>query len=211
LHKIFKDKNFLERKFYMKSFGVTELRIKLRSLDPMRKYSPLSLIAIFFIFSFVGWLWEISVVIVRHGVFANRGLLHGPWLPIYGFGIVLVLVLLRPLRARPTLHTSVTALLCGSVEYLTSFILEKLHGGVRWWDYSGYFLNINGRVCASALLIFTLGGTAAVYIIAPLTDNLLKKLHKNVLFILCILLSLIFITDLVYSQFVPNSGYGITS
>ncbi len=186
-------------------------RLNLEDLNFTRRYSLSTMIAFFFTFSFIGWLWEVWLVLVRHGVFANRGVLHGPWLPIYGFGGVFVLIILYRLRNRPSLHVAMTALLCGTVEYFTSFALEKLHGGVRWWDYTGYFMNINGRVCAEALLVFVVCGTAIVYLGAPILDNLYKKLPKKLFTAICIILTVIFLADSVYSQFVPNVGYGITS
>ena len=186
-------------------------KLDLSTLDFKRRYTLLTITVFFFIFSFIGWLWEVMLVLVRHGVYANRGFLHGPWLPIYGFGGILILIALYRFRSRPVLHTVMIALLCGSMEYLTSVILERLHGGVRWWDYSGYFMNINGRVCIEALLVFVISGTAVVYIIAPLLDDLLKRLPKKLITVLCILFGIVFLIDAVYSQLVPNSGYGITS
>ena len=70
--------------------------------------------------------------------------LHGPWLPIYGSGAVLILVLLKRLRAHPVKEFFAILFLCGFVEYMTSWVLEGLTGGKRWWDYTGYFLNLHG-------------------------------------------------------------------
>ena len=185
-------------------------RTKLYAKNFTRRYSLITIIAFFFTFAFIGWLWEVLLVLVRHKTFANRGVLHGPWLPIYGFGGVLVLTILYRLRNRPALHIGMTALLCGSVEYLTSVALEKIHG-VKWWDYTGYFLNINGRVCAEALLVFVVCGTVTVYLVAPLLDDLYKKIPTKIFTVICVILTVIFLADTVYSQFVPNVGYGITS
>ena len=81
---------------------------------------------------------------------------------------------------------------------------------MRWWDYSGYFLNINGRICAEGLLVFGLGGCAAVYFLVPLIDNLLRKTKPFILNIICILLIICFVFDLFYSKKYPNTGKGIT-
>lgn len=185
-------------------------RPKLDAKSFTRRYSLTAIVAFFFTFAFIGWIWEVLLVLIRHRVFANRGMLHGPWLPIYGFGGVLVLTLLYRFRNRPALHVALTALLCGALEYLTSFALEKIHG-VKWWDYTGYFLNINGRVCAEALLVFVVCGTATVYLVAPLLDDLYKKIPTKIFTAICVILTVIFLADTVYSQFVPNVGYGITS
>ena len=62
--------------------------------------------------------------------------------------------------------------LCGCVEYFTSVYLEYVHDGTRWWDYTGYFLNLHGRICAEGLLVFGIGGMAIVYVLAPFLDGL---------------------------------------
>ena len=89
---------------------------------------------------------------VQTGEFVNRGVMHGPWLPIYGWGAAMTLVLLNRVRPHPFVMFFSTTALCGTLEYVTSWYLEQANG-VRWWDYSGYFLNINGRICAEGLLL----------------------------------------------------------
>ena len=176
-----------------------------------RKYSVFSLILVFFVFSMVGWAWEVGLHLLEHGTFVNRGVLHGPWLPIYGTGGVLTLVALYRARRKPVLEFVLTMALCGAVEYLTAWYLEMTHGGARWWDYGGYFLNLHGRICAEGLLVFGLGGMAAVYAIAPQLDNLFRRMRRGVLVAVCAVLLLLFAADEVYSSANPNTGAGITS
>ena len=75
--------------------------------------------------------------------FVNRGFLKGPWLPIYGCGMILILVLLSWCMTKPLLMFILIILLCGFLEYMTSYLLEKLFHK-KWWDYKDSFLNING-------------------------------------------------------------------
>ena len=170
----------------------------------------LSLIMIFFMMSFVGWCWEVSLHLVEDGVFVNRGVLHGPWLPIYGVGSLLVLILLKRFREKPVLQFTLTVVVCGIVEYGTAWVLEMKYGQ-KWWDYSGYFMNIDGRICAEGLLVFGLGGLAIVYLIAPLLDNLLKKVNRKALLLAAIMLISLFSFDQIYSVKHPNTGAGISS
>ena len=170
----------------------------------------LSLIMIFFMMSFVGWCWEVSLHLVEDGVFVNRGVLHGPWLPIYGVGSLLVLILLKRFREKPVMQFALTVVVCGIVEYGTAWVLETKYGQ-KWWDYSGYFMNIDGRICAEGLLVFGLGGLAIVYLIAPLLDNLLKKVNRKALLLAAIMLISLFSFDQVYSVKHPNTGAGISS
>lgn len=181
-----------------------------RKLDYQRHYPALSLVVIFFVFSAAGWVWEVGLHLVTSGEFVNRGVLHGPWLPIYGTGSVLILVALNIFRKKPVVEFFSVVVLCGCVEYFTSCCLEVMHGGQKWWDYSGYFLNLNGRICAEGLLAFGLGGMALVYLLAPLLDNCLRRLNHRAAILLCAVLLVLFIADITYSAKYPNAGEGIT-
>lgn len=176
----------------------------------VRNYSIPSLILIFFSFSFIGWLWEVLFHLVTDGVFVNRGVMHGPWLPIYGSGSLLILLLLKRFREHPLTEFIAGTLLCGIVEYVTAVILEYINDGQRWWDYTGYFLNLNGRICAEGLLVFGLGGIVIVYIAAPFFDNLFRQFRQKTLIPLCLVLILLFAADFIYSSAHPNTGFGIT-
>jgi hypothetical protein len=177
--------------------------------DYDRNYSISSLLLIFFSFSFIGWLWEVSLHLFKNGVFVNRGVCYGPWLPIYGFGGVIVLIALKKLRHNPALTFVASMVLSGIVEYFTSWYLE-IANGMKWWDYSGYFLNINGRICMEGLLVFALAGCMSIYLVAPALDNLFKKIpdkHKRTI---CTVLIMLFVGDQICSNIKPNSGFGIT-
>ena len=187
-----------------------ERRKLVQSLNYMRHYSAWSLMAVFLSLSVFGWLWEVGMHLVSYGEFVNRGALHGPWLPIYGTGAVLILTVLYRFRGRPVLEFCSTILLCGFLEYMTSLVMEIATGGMKWWDYSGYFLNLNGRICAEGLLVFGIGGLVIVYVIAPVIDDLAGMLNEKCVIAVCAALMVLFAADAVYSQFYPNTGKGIT-
>ena len=176
----------------------------------LRRYSISSLIIMFFIFSFIGWTWEVSLHLITSGTFVNRGVSHGPWLPIYGAGGLLILTVLYRCRKKPIKQFFATVLVCGVVEYFTALLLELTHNGQKWWDYSNYFLNLHGRICFEGLLVFGFGGFIIAYLGAPLFDNIIKKIPKKKLIALCIALLCIFSIDQVYSSKHPNMGKGIT-
>ena len=186
-----------------------ERRALVESIHYVRHYSVWSLTAMFFTFSLIGWLWEVGLFLITDGVFVNRGSMHGPWLPIYGSGGVLILTVLNRLRKKPLAEFAAILVLCGFVEYMTSYVME-LATGMRWWDYSGYFLNLNGRICAEGLLVFGVGGMAIVYVLAPVLDNLLMKVDERKLKAVCVVLLAVFCADAVYSRISPNQGEGIT-
>ncbi len=181
------------------------------SLNYLRYYSVWSLLMMFFMLSFMGWVWEVSLHLITDGVLVNRGVMHGPWLPIYGCGSVLMLLFLNRFRRNPALEFILIIVLCGSVEYFTSLVLEIVHGGTRWWDYTGYFLNLHGRICAEGLLVFGIGGMAIVYVLAPFLDGVFRRLPVKALMAAGLILIGIFAADQIYSSIHPNEGEGITS
>lgn len=187
-----------------------EKNIKAGHINYMRRYSPISLILIFFVFCVTGWVWEVSLHLVANGTFVNRGMLHGPWIPIYGAGSLLILTLLYRLRKKPILEFTAIVILAGIIEYMTSYYTEELFSGKKWWDYQGYFLNLDGRICAEGLLTFGIGGMILVYLIAPMLDNYLRKMKTQIAVPICVILLTLFMIDQVYSFINPNTGHGIT-
>ena len=187
-----------------------EKDVKAGHINYMRRYSPISLILIFFVFCVIGWVWEVSLHLVADGTFVNRGMLHGPWIPIYGAGSLLILTLLYRLRKKPILEFTAIVILAGIIEYMTSYYTEELFSGKKWWDYQGYFLNLDGRICAEGLLTFGIGGMILVYLIAPMLDNYLRKMKTQIAVPICVILLSLFMIDQVYSFINPNTGHGIT-
>lgn len=175
-----------------------------------RSYTVLNLVMMFFIFCFVGWVWEVIIAFINEGMFVNRGTLHGPWLPIYGTGGLIILILLKKLRTMPALEFVAAMVLCGALEYFSSWYLEITHDGQRWWDYTGYFLNLNGRICAEGLLAFGLGGLAIVYLLAPALDDLLNRANTRALAVAAVVLLVAYCCDQAYSSAHPNTGAGVT-
>ena len=188
----------------------TDRRMLVQSLNYMRHYSVWTLLAVFLSMSLFGWLWEVGMHLITNGEFVNRGALHGPWIPIYGSGAVLILMVLNRFRRNPALLFGSTVVLCGILEYTTSYVMEMANDGTKWWDYSGYFLNLNGRICAEGLLVFGIGGLAITYIVAPIIDNLLAKAKESHVIAVCSVLMVLFAADAVYSHFYPNIGKGVT-
>lgn len=183
---------------------------RIERLNYLKHYSTTSIILLFFSFCMVGWMWEVSLHLIADGVFVNRGVLHGPWLPIYGTGGVLILLVLNYVRKNPFVEFAAAIVVCGILEYYTGWYLEKTHDGMKWWDYSGYFLNIHGRVCAEGLLVFGLGGMLVVYLVAPLLDEYLRKIPFKIAVAVCGVLLVCYVSDQIYSRKHPNAGKGVT-
>jgi uncharacterized membrane protein len=173
------------------------------------KYSLDNLIIMFFIFSFSGWVWEVIYIGFTEGIIAKRGMLHGPWLPIYGVGGILIILFLSRFYPSPPKVFILASLLCGTLEYLTAISIEYLFQ-CRWWDYSDKFLNLNGRICLEGILLFGITGTIAVCKVGPNLNDAISKLNRELHTILNITLCSAFAVDLIFSMRFPNIGEGIT-
>lgn len=180
-----------------------------RAAAASHRYSVSSLVLQFFIFSFIGWTWEVLLHVYIDHAFINRGVMTGPWLPIYGSGGVLMLLLLKRLAENPKKLFLSIMVLCGVIEYVTAAFLEQVFHA-KWWDYSDMLFNIKGRVCLAGLLLFAIGGCAIIYIASPWIDKKLAAMPAYVRRGICIVLTLIFVGDMIYSAFYPNTGAGIT-
>ncbi len=166
-------------------------------------------ILMFFLTSVIGWVWEVALYLIRERRFVNRGILSGPYLPVYGAGTVLLYLVLKRLEKKPLQVFAVSLALCSFVEYFSGFILEKMWG-VRWWDYSGMFLNLHGRICFMSCLFFGIGGLFLIFFLIPIYTVLYKRIPVKVRRTIAIVLCLIFVADAAHSADFPNAGGGIT-
>ena len=122
----------------------------------------------------------------------------GPWCPIYGFGAVFISLLLSRRAEDPLAVFGLAILICGILEYSTSYMMEKIFHA-RWWDYSTKKFNLNGRVCAGTLLPFGLLGLLLVYAITPVMFSCFDLLSETMIQIICLSLSLLFLADITIS------------
>ena len=162
------------------------------------------LILLFFAYAFLGWCIEVTLKYFQFHRFINRGFLTGPWLPIYGSGAALITVAVKglaPLESSVGTTFVISFILCGIVEYMTSFVLEKRFHA-RWWDYSQKPMNLHGRVWIGNLLLFGLGGVLIVELFNPLLFRISAHMSIRLREVLAIVLSCIFTADYAMSHFV---------
>lgn len=155
-------------------------------------------VLMFFVGAFFGWVMEVLCKLVQFRRFINRGFLIGPYCPIYGFGAVLVTALLSRFADAPVAVFVLAMAVCGTLEYATSYLMEKLFHA-RWWDYSQKRFNLNGRVCAGTLIPFGLLGVGMIYLVKPLLFGLFTSLAPQVRSLLCLGLVLLLLTDTAVS------------
>ena len=124
-------------------------------------YAPHELVLLFFLYACLGWGCEVAFAAVKQGRFVNRGFLNGPVCPIYGFGVMGVVLALAPVQENLWLLYFGSFLLTSAIEFITGFALEKLFHA-RWWDYSQMPLNIMGYVTLPFSLVW---GAACLVIV----------------------------------------------
>lgn len=149
---------------------------------------------LFWLYSFLGWLMETTLVSLQSKKFINRGFFMGPYCPIYGTGGVLLLVL-SPYKDSPFLVFILSIVICSIIEYLTSYILEMIYK-VRWWDYSNRMFNLNGRVCLFNSICFGLLGMLMVSYLNPVFLNLITSLSDTILTIIALIILIITLIDM---------------
>lgn len=150
----------------------------------------------FFLYSFLGWCTEVVFQTFKTGKFINRGFLAGPVCPIYGFGVLAVILLITPISGHHFQAYLVAVLVPTVLEYITGWLAEKLFH-VRLWNYSGIPLNINGYVCLLFSAVW--GGACLVvyYFIQPLLMRLVAILPMVTGWILLAVFAAVMLTDTV--------------
>lgn len=142
---------------------------------------------IFIIYAFLGWCSEVAFAAVNKGKFVNRGFLNGPVCPIYGVGMLIVVLCLCNLRDRPLLLFLGSALLTTALEFVTGFVLERFFHD-KWWDYSDMPFNIKGYVCLKFTILW---GLAASFIIGAIHRFIYMLIEKTP-FVLGVILLAVF-------------------
>lgn len=159
---------------------------------------------LFLTYSFLGWCMEVIGKLIQYKRFINRGFLIGPYCPIYGTGAILISFLLKNFTHNPILLFIMAILVCGTLEYLTSYFMEKIYHA-RWWDYSQRKFNINGRVCLNTIIPFGLLGLFIMYISNPFIINKITNLPQIFINILFWILLVIYIIDNIISGIIITS------
>ncbi len=156
------------------------------------------LLALYYIYSVAGWIMETVSVSIQKRKFVDRGFLIGPYCPIYGTGVVAITVLLKKYSDDVVATFFMSIIICGILEYMTSYFMEKIFKA-RWWDYTNRKFNINGRVCLQNLVIFGILGTFIVFVANPFLIKYINMIPITTLHIILGIFSFIFLLDTIVS------------
>ena len=157
-------------------------------------------IVIFFMFAFLGWVWESIYCTAKDRMWANRGFLYGPVCPIYGCGGIIGLFACDLAKGGVLPQLSPWQMFAAGfavsmiLEYPTSWILEKLFHA-RWWDYSRVPLNINGRTSVPTSIAFGAVSIPIMKTILPAADTLIEAVPESTINLAALLLVAVFSAD----------------
>lgn len=151
---------------------------------------------IFIIYAFLGWCSEVAFAALDRGIFVNRGFLNGPYCPIYGCGVLAVVVVLTPLKDNLLILYIGSFFLTSVIEFATGFVLEKVFHN-KWWDYSDKPLNIMGYVCLKFSIIWGFACTFIMLILHPIIFGLIRLMPFVLGIILLVIIMAAFAVDMV--------------
>lgn len=157
---------------------------------------PITTALYFFIYAFLGWCCEVVFAALKQGKFINRGFLNGPYCPIYGFGVLLVLTALYPDRGNLPLLFVGSVIITSALELVGGFLMEKLFHH-RWWDYSDMPFNLGGYICPLFSVLWGIACLIVVATIHPLIMSMVALLRPTPAIVLLASLSILFLIDLV--------------
>ena len=161
-------------------------------------YSAWQWLLIFYLYCFLGWCFESTVVSVQQRHFVNRGFLRGPMLPIYGFGATILLHVSLPLYNRPAALFLASMAAATVFEYAVGVIMEKLFK-VKYWDYSEHRFQFQGRICLQSSLCWGFLGLILARVIHPPVEWIVAGLPFVLLIVVDILFTAAFAGDVAVS------------
>lgn len=144
----------------------------------MAMYTISQWLMFFYIYCFLGWVWESAYVSVCQKKLVNRGFLKGPFLPIYGSGAITILIATIPVRGNIPLMCLMGMAAATVLEYVTGAVMERLFR-VRYWDYTGKFLNVNGYICLASTLCWGIMTVLVVDVLHVYVERLVFSVDEK--------------------------------
>lgn len=135
------------------------------------------LVYYYFIYAFMGWCIESVYASWEDNRLVNRGFLYGPFCSIYGFGALILIIVLKPIMDNVLLMFLAAVVLTSVLEYITGFVLEKTFGH-KWWDYSNRSFNINGRICLRFSLYWGIISVLMLKILHPQVIDWVERIPE---------------------------------
>ncbi|MDD5874222.1 MAG: putative ABC transporter permease [Clostridia bacterium] len=165
----------------------------------MYYYSWNQWITFFFIYSFLGWVWESCYVSIKSHRWVNRGFLRMPMLPLYGSGATIMLLLTLPFPGNYVLQYCLGVIGPTILEYFTGWAMEKLFK-MRYWDYSNQRFNIKGYICLTSSIAWGFFTLLMTYVLHPPIEHfVLDKIPPVVDYVVIAVVGVLFVLDTIES------------
>lgn len=166
------------------------------------------LLIFFLTFCMIGWIYEELVFFIEENILVNRGFLFGPWLPIYGVGGLLILLLffktkdkkinIGKINIRPLIIYIQSTILSTALELITTYIIDFMGGNFKTlWDYSEKSMNFEGRIALVPDAKFGIIALMAIYVVQPILKKVISNKNQKILNITTIILTILFCIDLI--------------
>lgn len=149
----------------------------------------------FLIYSFIGWAYESILCSITGKKLVNRGFLNGPICPVYGCGALIIIFSLQSVADNVLVLFLSSMVLTTTLEYITSYLLETFFHA-KWWDYSRYRFQINGRVCLLGSLVFGLLSVLLMLFIHPFVKEQVERIPDTPLLWITAVLLILFLCDI---------------
>lgn len=152
----------------------------------------------FYIYCFMGWVWESCYVSLENQKWVNRGFLKGPFLPIYGSGAIVVIISTLTVENELILVFIIGMIAATILEYITGAMMEKVFH-VRYWDYTKEPFNINGHICLTSSLAWGVFSVLLVRFVNPPIENLIKFIPEVISEVSAYVITIFITIDVVQS------------
>ena len=164
----------------------------------MYNYDLRQWLGFFFFYCLCGWIWESCYVSAKKRRWVNRGFLHGPLIPIYGFGALIILFVTLPIRENLAAVYFAGLVGATALEYVTGAVMERCFN-VKYWDYSNQRFHINGYICLSSSIVWGIFSVLLIKYVHRPVEKLIFKIPMNILTVADIILVIWFAVDVIIS------------
>lgn len=162
----------------------------------------------FIVYCIIGWIFEELVFLVEDHILYNRGFLFGPWLPIYGFGGIIITALFfktknKPVKIgkiniRPLIMYFEACIIATAVELIATYIIDFIGGNFKTlWDYSQNFMNFQGRIALIPDAKFGVIALLAIYGVQPILKKIIETKKQKMLNVFVVIIAILFAIDLI--------------
>lgn len=173
----------------------------------LEKWQLISVTSLIIVISGIfGYYYEYIFYYFNDGYFSHQGGNYLPWINIYAYGALMIILLTKKIKKKPLLVFLISVISTGILEYLTGFILYEIFD-VRYWNYNTEILNfgnISGYVCLRSVLFFGVSGLLLIYGIVPFCIYLSKKINKEIFLTFSLVLCFFFLVDEIYNLIITE-------